>query len=226
MHPMTDDHATRSDRSDKETALIQNIAKDIKSLSADVKMLAINAAIEAAHATVVIEKLTEAILDDLMTTHCKILAELLCIEKFRSSTYLQDFARRTNISEIWVTDEEGVVEYSTNDDGIGWQFPKDPTSQTFAFFAVVGKEDHVVCQKLQNRSIDNQVFKYVGVSRLDKAGIVQVGLNADNISAFRGETREVFSVIAREISDVSVQVSDKADELSAWVRRYLRTQSP
>jgi len=109
--------------------MIEDIAKDIKDMSADINILAINSAIEAAHATLVTEKLTESILDNLMTTQCKLIAELLNMENFRSSNYLKGLAHRTDISEIHVTNEDSVVKYTPLNSLIGWRFPEDPKEQ-------------------------------------------------------------------------------------------------
>jgi len=38
-----------------------------------------------------------------------------------------------------------------------------------------------VIQGARKREIDNQIFKYVGVSGVDKARIVQVGVGAGNL---------------------------------------------
>lgn len=199
-------------------ASIHDIAKDIKDLSADIGILAINAAIETAHATTAIEELTESILNNLMITQCRMVAELLGLEQFRSSAYLAEFARRTGISDIYVTDDDGVVEFSTNAGAVGWQFPKDPKAQTYVFYELVTRKNHVVCQKLAHRSIDNSVYKYVGVSRVDQPGIVQVGLKGDEIVAFRGQSGNVFAVIAQEIRHVSLKMAGVSGQLTSWVK--------
>jgi hypothetical protein len=40
-----------------------------------------------------------------------------------------------------------------------------------------------VIQEARKREIDNRVFKYVGVSGIDKRRIVQVGVSAENLPA-------------------------------------------
>ena len=205
---------------DEGPTSIHDIAKDIKDLSADIGILAINAAIETAHATTAIEELTESILNNLMITQCRMVAELLCLEQFRSSAFLEEFARRTGISDIYVTDDDGVVLYSTNPGAVGWQFPKDPKAQTYVFYELVTRKDHVVCQKLAHRSIDDSVFKYVGVSRIDQPGIVQVGLKGDEIVAFRGQSGNVFAVIAQEIRHVSTKMAGVSRQLTSWTKTH------
>jgi hypothetical protein len=197
---------------------IEIIAKDMKNLSADINILAINSAIEAAHATLVIEKLSENILDNLLTTQARLVAELLTDEKFRSSEYLKGLALRANIPEIYITDEDGVVEYTTYDPLVGWRFPEDPKEQAHVFRQLLTKDNQVVCQKLQKRSIDNLVFKYVGVSRIDKKGIVQVGLKGEDILKYQGETGKVFSIISKEIRLLSGTVAEKSKEISTWIK--------
>jgi hypothetical protein len=197
---------------------IKTIAKDMKNLSVDINILAINSAIEAAHATLVIEQLSENILNNLLATQARLMAELLKDEKFRSSEYLKDLARRTNIPEIHVSDADGVVQYTTYDPLVGWRFPEDPKEQAQVFRELLVKDNHVVCQKMQKRSLDNLIFKYVGVSRIDKKGIVQVGLRGEDIIRYQGETGKVFSIISKEIRQLSDTVAEKSKEISVWIK--------
>jgi len=206
----------------KEISLIEDIAKDMKELSADINILAINSAIEAAHATLVIEKLTESILNSLLSTQAQLVAELFTIEEFRSSSSLKDIATRTNIPEIHISDENGVVEFTTYDPLIGWRFPDDPGEQAYVFRELLTQSKHVVCQKLQKRSIDDCIFKYLGVTRLDKNGIVQVGLKGEDIIKYQGETGKVFSIISHEIRRLSDNVGEKSKDITAWVKNFSR----
>lgn len=92
---------------------------------------------------------------------------------------LADTAERSAISEIWVTDEAGRVDY-TNVEGASFEFPTDPEAGTQAapFAALLGGGETVVVQDFCERELDGERYKYVGVSGIDKARIVQVGVSA------------------------------------------------
>lgn len=92
---------------------------------------------------------------------------------------LADTTERSAISEVWVTDEAGRVDY-TNVEGTSFVFPTDPEAGTQAapFAALLGGGETVVVQDFCEREVDGERYKYVGVSGIDKARIVQVGVSA------------------------------------------------
>lgn len=199
-------------------AWLEHIARDMKDLSADTHLLAINSAIEAAHATLVIKRLSETILDDLMQSQAWLVAELLKVEAHRSSDFLKELAARAGISEIHVTDGDGVVCMTTYDPLIGWRFPEDPKEQASVFRPLLAGGHQAVCQSLQPRSLDRAIFKYVGVARQDAPGIVQVGLRGEEYHHYQGQTGKVFGVISQEIRRLSDAVGEKAKEIAAFVQ--------
>ena len=81
------------------------------------------------------------------------------------------------ISEFWISDEKGRIEF-TNIPGTGFQFPTDPAgkSQAAPFAALLDGSKSVVVQGFQARELDARMFKYVGVAGVDKRRIVQVGV--------------------------------------------------
>lgn len=199
-------------------ARLEHIARDMKDLSADTHILAINSAIEAAHATLVIKRLSETILDDLMQSQAWLVTELLKVETYRSSAFLKEVAARAAISEIHVTDDDGVVCMTTYDLLIGWRFPEDPKEQASAFRPLLAGGHQAVCQSLQPRSVDGAIFKYVGVARQDTPGIVQVGLRGEEYLHYQGQTGKVFAVISEEIRRLSDAVGAKSKEIAAFVQ--------
>ena len=92
---------------------------------------------------------------------------------------LSAIANSTVISEFWVSDETGQVQF-TNVPGLDFAFPTDPEARTQAApFAnlLLGRES-VVAQGVMPREADGVLFQYVGVAGVDRARIVQVGLAA------------------------------------------------
>ena len=82
------------------------------------------------------------------------------------------------ISEFWISDEKGRIEF-TNIPGADFKFPTDPADKTQAapFAALLNGSKSVVVQGFQARELDAKLFKYVGVTGVDKRRIVQVGVS-------------------------------------------------
>ncbi len=91
---------------------------------------------------------------------------------------LASVAEQSVISEFWISDEQGNIEF-TNIDGISFSFPTDPEadSQAAPFAVLLRGVETVVVQKTQPREFDDALFKYVGVAGVDKLRIVQVGIS-------------------------------------------------
>jgi hypothetical protein len=95
---------------------------------------------------------------------------------------LRDITRRTVLSELWITDEQGHAYLRSNPD-IDFTFSPDPRiqPQAHAFWGLLTGERPTVVQEIRKREVDDQVFKYAGVTGVDKPRIVQVGVSADNL---------------------------------------------
>ncbi len=98
---------------------------------------------------------------------------------------LKSIVAQTSIAECWVTDEKGHA-YLTSVDGVDFTFSPDPREQPQAheFFALLNSSK-VVMQELRKREIDDEYFKYVGVSGIDKPRIVEIGSPAPAILEMR-----------------------------------------
>ena len=90
---------------------------------------------------------------------------------------LKEIADTSIITEFWVSDETGRVEFS-NVSGLDFAFPIDPNAGTQAapFADLLLGNRQVVTQEMQPREADGKPFQYVGVAGVDKPRIVQVGL--------------------------------------------------
>lgn len=86
-------------------------------------------------------------------------------------------AEGSAISEFWVSDETGRVEY-TNMPESEFSFPTDPEadSQAAPFAVLLTGGQAVVDQDFMPRALDGRVFKYVAAAGVDQARIVQVGV--------------------------------------------------
>ncbi len=183
----------------------------MKDASAEINIIAINAAIESAHAASGIRIMTEKILDTQMTSNCRLLASVLANGGFTlDHSTIAEYARWINVDEIYITDADAVTVGTNIEAAYGWRFPEDPKAQAFAFRELITQKDGVLAQPIKIRDIDNLMFKFVGVSRIDQPGIVQVGYKAESILQYQTEIGAVFGVLADAISTLGGKVTRTA----------------
>ena len=135
----------------------------------------------SAGAAVAIPPQVENVLSDQMisqatlTAYFVAAAEQAGLSPGQISQRLADISQTTSIDEFWVTDPSGVV-YLTNS-GFPFTFSPDPAVQPQAsqFWPLLTGEKKVVVQPARERELDGLVYKYVGVTGVDKPRIVEVG---------------------------------------------------
>jgi methyl-accepting chemotaxis protein len=196
---------------------IGNIVATIDDIASQTNLLALNAAIEAARASGQVSILTERLLEQHLVAHAKLIAELLLRhEGGWPPNYWTKMAEWLHLDSITITDRDGVIVYAENDNRLGFRFSDDPKSQPYVFRQLIGQSDGVVCQPPQRRAIDNQVFKYVGVSRKDQPGIVQVGIHAETLSRL-GAQFGGFAVVAGEVRKLADRAAEAAREIGILI---------
>jgi methyl-accepting chemotaxis protein len=87
---------------------------------------------------------------------------------------MKALAASIGVDELHVTDGAGVLRWGSVPDFFGFDFGTDP--QTRPFLDGIGKAGWGLAQDPQPRGVDKVLFQYIGVSRLDRPGIVQIGL--------------------------------------------------
>ncbi len=190
--------------------LLQNqkeAISDLKGVSTEINLIAINAAIESAHAAAGICQMMDSVLNNMLVGNSRMIAKLLDVGGLSLDPQDLDlFANWISVDEIYITDKNAVTVGSNKADALGWQFPDDPNTQAFAFRCLINENEGVVTQPIRVRDLDSAMFKFVGVSRLDQSGIVQVGLKADSITRYQSEIGNVFGLLATEIRNLSNKV--------------------
>ena len=158
----------------------------------------------------------DATLDGQMIAQARIAAHLVAAAEAagfdppRVIDVLDDIIANTVLDEFWITNEAGFS-YLTNvrddrGDLVPFQFDPDPAVQPQAskFYvllaAPVGGDDFIT-QPAQVREIDQEVYKYVGVSGVDQPRIVQIG----NALVF-GEQEILTNVYTSQRADVSAVI--------------------
>lgn len=98
-----------------------------------------------------------------------------------NTEYMIELAQQLGVDEIHVTDEKGVLIYGNKSDFFGFDFVSD--AQTKPFLKILEDKNYTLAQEPTKRGVDQQLFQYVGVARVDKPGIVQVGIRPEAIEA-------------------------------------------
>jgi len=128
----------------------------------------------------------EDVIGDQMVVEARIAAHLVAVAEGRAgmsseeiNAILQDITGHTVLDEFWITDETAHA-YLRNKPEIDFSFSPDPEEQPQAhvFYPLLSQKDGVVIQEARQREVDPKVFKYVGVSGIDRPRIVQVGYEA------------------------------------------------
>jgi len=133
-----------------------------------------------------VPKQVEDVIGDQMVVEARIAAHLVAVAEGRAgmspeeiNAILRDITDHTVLDEFWITDETAHA-YLRNNPDIDFTFSPDPDEQPQAhvFYQLLSQKDGIVIQEARQREVDPKVFKYVGVSGVDRPRIVQVGYEA------------------------------------------------
>ncbi|WP_028043799.1 sensor domain-containing diguanylate cyclase [Candidatus Stoquefichus massiliensis] len=124
-----------------------------------------------------LQTLTESLNEDYLT-RAKAFAYI--IEKdssiLKKQSELERISKLLNVDELHVTNSQGIITYSTVLKYIGIDFHDG--EQTSGFLPILESypQNSYVIQEMQPNTAERKMMQYVGVSRPDEKGIVQVGL--------------------------------------------------
>ncbi|SJZ33100.1 methyl-accepting chemotaxis protein [Selenihalanaerobacter shriftii] len=178
-------------------------------------------------------KQAENVLEQDMIAEAKLLANLVAAGDINNQDLIK-LSKETGIDEFWITDGNGTVTLTNFTDGLGFTFPDDPEAQAYPFRAILDNPDKVVAQKAMVRDVDNTLFKFVGVGRLDKPGIVQVGMDASVLTTLNekiGLQKIIDQVSSQEaisyitIIDKNLQITESSSnykKFKAELKNYVK----
>ena len=154
----------------------------------------------------------QMIVEATIAAHLVALGEAAGVGSKEINRRLKQIADDTVLDEIWITDERGHA-YLRNITEVDFTFSPDRERQpqAHAFWPLLTGKNKAVVQDARQREIDTQVFKYVGVSGVDKPRIVQVGYHANMLRQLQqrmGLTRLVNQLVS-EGSVLAIRVLDK-----------------
>lgn len=122
----------------------------------------------------------ENIIAEKLINHCKIVAEEISKGSINEDS-LTKYSRESGVSEFYITDADGITVLSNNKAGIGFRFTEDKDSQAHIFRKILKNNKEIITQNFMKRDVDDKYYKFVAVSRTDGKGIVQAGLDVEDI---------------------------------------------
>lgn len=101
-------------------------------------------------------------------------------EMLHSLDEMQNMADLLHVNEVNVTDEKGVLLWGNIPKYFGMDFHNG--DQTKPFTTILTNPSFELAQDPQPNEADGKMFQYIGVSRQDKTGIVQVGMEPEKLN--------------------------------------------
>lgn len=108
------------------------------------------------------------------------------------SAMLDRIVAQLGVDEVHVTDETGLLLWGNIPGYIGFDF--NTSEQTLPFLKILDDPTYELAQEPTMNGAANKLFQYIGVSRQDAPGIVQVGLMPERLETAMAE-KSVNSVI-------------------------------
>ena len=90
---------------------------------------------------------------------------------------LQEICDNLMVNELHIIDEKGIIIQSTISDYIG--FDMNSGEQSAAFMVIIDDPSIEIVQEPQANVAEGTVIQYIGVTRLDAKGFVQVGIRPE-----------------------------------------------
>lgn len=122
----------------------------------------------------------ENIISQRLIEYCSDICEKLTNQNM-DNDLINKYCAENGISEIYITDYDGVTVLSNNKSAIGFRFSEDEKSQAQVFRKILEDEDCVINQNFKKRDLDDKYYKFVAIARKDKKGIIQAGLDLEDI---------------------------------------------
>lgn len=119
------------------------------------------------------------------------------------SSKLEQIRKLLNVDEIHVIDENGFIAYSTNSKYPG--FDMSSSTQSAEFLSLLDESDGELVQEMQPNGAENKLFQYIGVSRRDRKGVIQIGLRPDRYISAQNRTSLTY-IFAHTITDADKKI--------------------
>lgn len=90
---------------------------------------------------------------------------------------LSNLNSRLGLNAINVTDENGVVVYSSEEESIG--FDLNSSDKSKPFIELLTSDTEFIVEEPHRRDGDDKLYQYAGIKRLDDVGIIQIGIDPE-----------------------------------------------
>lgn len=135
-------------------------------------------------------------------------------EILTSSAELGQVMKLLDVDELNVTDEQGVIRWGTAPEYFG--FDMHDSDQTAEFLPMLTDKSFELAQAPQPNGSKGILFQYIGVARMDKAGVVQIGMQPTRLEAALS-ANAIGKVLERyNDADSAVFAVNKEDGTVAW----------
>lgn len=196
---------------------IAEIVEAIDEIASQTNLLALNAAIEAARAESQASQLVEVILNKQMITQAVLIDHLFTDNNQRPDNFWPGIAKKSGTDVISIVNEDGVNILSSDPSLIGFRYSENPKEQSYVFRQLINRKDGIVCQPPRKRTIDGKMYKYIGISRSDGKGFIQLGFNADSLAAFQFQVGG-FAVVASEVYRLAENAKESAKNIAHLIK--------
>ena len=156
------------------------------------------------------KKIVQEELDKKNIALAKSVAEIIARDKSLMSTdKMIETAKKFDVSEIHITDGKGIIISSSVKEFLGFDF--NTTDQTKPFLPILTDNSATLAQAPTPRGSDKVLFQYIGVSRADAPGIVQIGIEPKTIQELtkRMEMQTLIEKVHIGSSGYAFVVNDK-----------------
>ena len=110
----------------------------------------------------------------------KAIAELVAQnENLMNTDNMIQLAEKLGVDEIHIVDGNGIITHGNIADFYGFDF--NTSEQTQPFLAGIGDSNFQLAQEPAHRGTDGVLFQYIGVSRIGRPGVVQIGIRPEAI---------------------------------------------
>lgn len=178
--------------------------KAVEGISNRTNLLAINASIETIHASDLIASFENIVKNNLLI-QARVIAKILEYDPdflYQDATKL---AKDCGIEELFITDTEGVVKFTNLP---SWM---NGTLGSAQMLRILKNPELEVALPSVGSGVQNELFKSVGISRRDSAGIIQLG--AHYVKPAGQLAIDGFGIVAQEAK----RLADASKEISARI---------
>lgn len=134
-----------------------------------------------------IQKLTESMGQNSLAK-TKAFADLIAMKPsiINDKKQMEQIKEDLQVEELHVIDDKGIITHSTVDEYVG--FDMGSGEQSAVFLELIDKPDEVIVQEPQQNAAKGILMQYVGVSRRDAKGLVQVGIRPEILEEMLSST--------------------------------------